>query len=419
MVEGNGYPLSGITQEAIPVDPELRAYCFAFSAYPIGDAKSNITWATNYTLPPPNGTQIDTQNAYSWKAARSYYRGALTAASAVDRQRYYAETFRALGQVLHMLQDMGVPSHVRSDFLAHFETNFSWLSLDKWKWQYEPYELQAAKENNKLMSDYGSAEKIIRPSFEGGISLTKFWDTNRYSSTCRNGTRKSGRDLGLAEYTNANFLSGNTVFTEGLPCDDNYQFPHPALNETDFDQNVAPVMVVGKDGKLEMVRYIHVTDTEGLESWEASKRIISKISWSDYYTYGSGKNATVDLDDNLFTAMASRLIPRAIGYSAALLDCFFRGKFDDPGDGRPFVELLENRHIRVNIKNGSGERMSGTLMLYQDSGGEEVHGENPLLPVLKTALVTLEPDESYNGPEFQDVPVTVPPGKQSAAVSRR
>ena len=63
---------------------------------------------------------------YSWADAREYYYKALTSryetidgenleSAEHSRNWYFAQTFRALGQVIHLLEDMATPAHVRND----------------------------------------------------------------------------------------------------------------------------------------------------------------------------------------------------------------------------------------------------------------------------------------------------------------
>ena len=55
---------------------------------------------------------------YSWPDARNYFYNALTASgdNAEDiRQQNYADCFRAMGQLMHLIQDASVPAHVRND----------------------------------------------------------------------------------------------------------------------------------------------------------------------------------------------------------------------------------------------------------------------------------------------------------------
>lgn len=52
---------------------------------------------------------------WSWKKGRdSFYKG-LTAITKTDREKSLADTFRAVGQVMHLVEDVSVPAHMRDD----------------------------------------------------------------------------------------------------------------------------------------------------------------------------------------------------------------------------------------------------------------------------------------------------------------
>jgi hypothetical protein len=69
--------------------------------------------AKDWAIRPVGNQYADGQ--YSWFDARDYYLKALTSLSKTDRDEYFAETFRAVGQVMHLVQDMSVPAHTRGD----------------------------------------------------------------------------------------------------------------------------------------------------------------------------------------------------------------------------------------------------------------------------------------------------------------
>ena len=52
---------------------------------------------------------------YSWADARNYYYLALTSYDKTARESHFADTFRGLGQLMHLVQDMSVPEHARDD----------------------------------------------------------------------------------------------------------------------------------------------------------------------------------------------------------------------------------------------------------------------------------------------------------------
>jgi hypothetical protein len=76
---------------------------------------SSILWSQM-----PKGIQL-IGGHYSWYDVRDYYLKALTAKDLVTRNTNFAETFRGLGQLMHLVQDMSVPEHARND--GHYEEN--------------------------------------------------------------------------------------------------------------------------------------------------------------------------------------------------------------------------------------------------------------------------------------------------------
>jgi hypothetical protein len=66
--------------------------------------KSAVDWAIS-----------DPENEWSWINARTYFYNALTSETQTARNDQFAKMFRALGQVVHLIQDASVPEHVRND----------------------------------------------------------------------------------------------------------------------------------------------------------------------------------------------------------------------------------------------------------------------------------------------------------------
>ena len=60
---------------------------------------------------------VDTQpyQHYSWNDARDYYYKALTSEDKATREANFTDTFRAIGQVMHLVQDISVPEHTRNN----------------------------------------------------------------------------------------------------------------------------------------------------------------------------------------------------------------------------------------------------------------------------------------------------------------
>jgi hypothetical protein len=81
---------------------------------------SSVMWAQDQS----DRRWIDFGGDWSWKKARSYfytgltgqdYSGNVIAADKTQRDAYFAKTFQAVGQIMHLVQDASVPAHVRND----------------------------------------------------------------------------------------------------------------------------------------------------------------------------------------------------------------------------------------------------------------------------------------------------------------
>ena len=75
----------------------------------IFSGESSILWSQE-----PSGEQ-SSGGHYSWHDVRDYFYAALTATDNTTRESNFAETFRGLGQLLHLIEDLSVPEHARDD----------------------------------------------------------------------------------------------------------------------------------------------------------------------------------------------------------------------------------------------------------------------------------------------------------------
>jgi hypothetical protein len=151
--------------------------------------------------------------------------------------------------------------------------------------------------------------------------------------------------VGLAEYSNANFFSKDTTALNdpGILR----SFPHPAPG----DLVLGPPIPVGDSGPLR--RYF--------AKMGAGDRIDYLGVPSALYEFlpDALKDRQVGLDAKVLEHYAEKLLPRAVGYSAALLDYFFRGSFG--------AELSETG---VTIFNGTaGETAQGEFQLIREHPG--------------------------------------------------
>src|SRR4029079_13830748 len=67
----------------------------------------------------------------AWANAVEALFSAATSFSDVDRQQRYADTFRILGQLMHLVADLAQPAHTRNDSHVLGDDFETFLSLDQ------------------------------------------------------------------------------------------------------------------------------------------------------------------------------------------------------------------------------------------------------------------------------------------------
>jgi hypothetical protein len=284
-----------------------------------GTSGSAILWAQNGPL---QAATNHSQGDRSWNKAREYYYKALTEVEYTNwRKNYFAEMFKILGHQAHLLQDMAVPDHVRND--THFLNNFvitnmkndSFRCIEGW-----------ADKNIDQVRIFAS-DAPLKPLLElsqpadpeSPISFALLSDTKHYKISQ---TPLSGLNQGLAEYTNANYLSEDTIFTEEYQINHKHRFPHPAKPETDVMSLGMPEYVTATDGRKDWIKHVKKSSGEPLNHLVAAGYYCKYLYLTERY------NFSFFLSDLCHEEYAAKLIPRAVGYSSALLDYFFRGEIE-------------------------------------------------------------------------------------------
>ncbi|MBW2169314.1 MAG: hypothetical protein JRG69_08660 [Deltaproteobacteria bacterium] len=276
-----------------------------------------------------------------------------------ERDLFFAWTFQAIGHTLHLIQDASVPAHTRNDSHMHIPYTGG-IFQDT-----EPFE-DWTKENvtNEAMNYNGDGSDpwTYWKDHSNIIIPNVFIDTNPLPEP----TYAPSEDLnqGLAEYSHANFLSKDSIA----------DFDYPGRDGGLFYEDIT------ENGKLK--RYVY-HESENIDNggvkhlylYGTIHYVVDPLLLSTDVYFKSAY--TVD-DERVHEDYAAKLIPRAVGYSAGLLDYFFRGKMDVTSLPIFFVVCSDtNLHfLRLKVKNmtESEETMSdGTYNLifrYRD-GDEE------------------------------------------------
>ncbi len=335
--------------------------------------KSAVDWAQMTA-----GTQGVTGN-YSWNDVRVYYFWALASDSRNMREHYFAETFRGLGQVMHLVEDMSSPAHTRYDQHLFIEGYESWARRN----------VTLSEDSTRLLiSGEPSLHIFFQPSASYPVNVRNLFDTNQYTDVNPDPAFTLNSNIGLSEYTNANFFSDDTI--------DSQIFPSPRIDSA----KKVSIDYASPNGTYKREYFYQACNEESCGKTKACSQLNTGsylLSAVDYYDYwrrdiliGSGIDLPVipALDENVYGDYAQFLIPRAIGYSSQLLGYFFRGQievaempvFDDRN------EKLQTLYVTVRNVTPTGETMkgggqSGCLMLswrYAPSdGSSEVWGRYP------------------------------------------
>ncbi len=158
---------------------------------------------------------------FSYWNARQYLFDALTKPSKTERRNAFGRSFQALGQVMHHLQDMGQPQHVRNDI--HCD-NLACVFIGGYASSL--YENWTNQNRGSLPTDFSSiGYDITSPAFTSTFnSPRRFWNTEPP------GPNSPVTGKGIAEFTNRNFVSAGTIFfsdATGFHPNPNFALPAP------------------------------------------------------------------------------------------------------------------------------------------------------------------------------------------------
>ena len=346
----------------------LRPWTEAGLIFGIRLGESSLLWNQESRQ---DGYLLAGTGSWSWHNARKQYLEALGGGTKTQREKSFADLFRSLGQGTHLLHDATVPAHVREDphlnVLVPF-ANFQFPDPDG----YEKWSL-----NNRASATaiIGLTPKIPPLSIfnapgnsRAPSPVARLFDTDRFEAG--NSGILSDPVLGIAEFTNGNFLSRSTIFRD---------FALPRASDLVLEQPIEELI----DGRVE--RYY----SKPLATGETVTRFVREgllKKWLRFASSFPGVSSSWVLDDRVHADYAKFLLPRAVGYSASLFDYFFRGKLNvdvinDPAD----MSL-----VRVEGTNGSTDKLDGgTLELYS----EDINGARIAATPVGTNTVTADPGQ--------------------------
>ena len=255
---------------------------------------------------------VTAEQEFSLRDARDHFYKALTLPTQKERDRHFGLTFQTLGQVIHHLQDMAQPQHVRNDL--HINFGECWLK-----------NIFGLAENPSLYEQYTKVNTGSLP-YTGYRSLLfatprRFWTT--------------GDGRGMADFTNANFVSAGTNYElRGSQPASNRQYAEPF--PFGFGAPVPIAQLLAEEGQTTTltgtVNFVENAVWDRNTDLQINRRSASySIFDADLAAYNAtvtytwlGPRVTVDrlftLNRFNFKAAYPHLIPKAVAHTEMLAD---------------------------------------------------------------------------------------------------
>lgn len=323
-------------------------------------------------------------NQYDWQDARTAFYRSLTQPTRNQRLTEMANTFFDLGHVVHLVEDLAQPQHTRND--AH----------------YVGAEIEAYCNAN-----YGTPASISAlpsqgiPSFGavtspvGGIpgEFAAFWDTGQYTGQA--GFTSFAGAPGLAEYSNAYFITDDTMFgttnTAVLPrtgappltvrlttalenwsTSANHRYPHPHIRNTNvasFFPATTTSVTLQREG-VDLAGAVHYVDLVVRNGAGA----VVHTTPSLFLINGDNE---IGFDNVTHESYAQMLLPKAVSYAAGMINYFFRAKIGLQNPTTTWNAAEDKNEIQIT--NDSNEEFGpGTWELYYDDANGNRTRENNL-----------------------------------------
>jgi hypothetical protein len=264
-----------------------------------------------------------------------------------DRNAYWATTFRSLGDMVHLVQDMGQPQHTRND--PH-----SGACLEAWFGHASVYERYIEARVTQSKADRKDAQildsTIINYSelSYGGYPIPKFANYGDYWST-----REGINGRGLADYSNRGFFSAGTNIG-----DNNNGYASPVNDASVYEAGIIDYQNnIGSPKIITSLLIGTVYDKHNpLLTRDAA---LSAESLWDIPTKAYAKR-TYTLNRFNYDSMAALLIPRAVSYSAGLINHFFRGRLQ-------ILQAVRTGNVlTVRFKNVSATDINDQGIVFSD-----------------------------------------------------
>lgn len=248
-----------------------------------------------------------------------------------DRRKYWATTFRALGDALHLNQDMGQPQHTRNEPHSGKVCLVGRVCVGGHTSVYEKYmkarTLQADSFNSGTPFDKYVKISTLPIAFPA-YPVPAFPNYADYWSTAPGSIWSRG--AGLADYSNRGFFTAAKNFgtTEYInPPSDGSAYTITRTTAISWDGRSMP--------EVWPVLLFQGAVPDGWLGSTATGVPLTTLGYWDQFLSTRRAPARFTLNRLNYDVMANLLMPRTASYSAGLINFFFRGRIaiDLPDEG--------------------------------------------------------------------------------------
>jgi len=285
------------------------------------------TSSPDWTLGTSAKTQIPAQE-FSYLDLKNYYFDALTNRDGNKRKKSAGRTFETMGRIIHHIQDMAQPQHVRND--AHVSDR----DVDNYCSDISPDDQLgtlacAAYALIRNPSVYESWTLDLTNTYGQKLPLDGYapiYGTDPTESSILTLPRMfwTNGGKGMADFTSTNFLSDGTMD----------QSP-PDLGAP-YEQTVASLCngAIPACGNVDFSRTVTFRPSTVIDKFRGGAPMPNPYaaSWSiftpDFADYSPNANPPWTVNRFTFAYDHVYLLPRAVGYSAGFINYFFRGDME-------------------------------------------------------------------------------------------
>ena len=293
------------------------------------DRESSPDWAIEDTADIGDRNIVAAQ-IYSVRQLQQYYLQAFTASSRSDRITYFGRAMEAAGHVIHHVQDMAQPQHVRNDQHTHpipgTSINPDWSFYERYTW-------------DKL--DYTSLDQILNNP-NNAYTPPIFGTSRQYWHTPNAGARY----VGMAEFTANNYVTfgksfrGSFAADGGLIISGNLDEPLPNGQNVDGTQKtVGPwtgtLTLSNGQQRTGTFDFVYGSVYDGNTGGYKYNQRLAGFSVLDKYVAMRppeqgfvNRQAVFSENSKVYEDRYNVLLPRAVAFSTGLLDHMFRGRLN-------------------------------------------------------------------------------------------